>query len=579
MPTLLLREKLESDRTYYVRTDGNDANTGLDDSPGGALLKIQRALDIICDTLDVPQGVTVTVQIGNGVFPGSFGRTAPHVGGGAIVIQGNASSPASVILQGDSASQGVAHASGGFRMTVRGVEMTNAHSALFYARWGGQIDFENVRCASAVGGHILVSFDGVVRAIGNYTIVGGGAYHFHAHNGAIRCQGVTAPVVGTPHFTQQFANANSGGSVLINGSSFPGAATGRKYFAETGGQIFTGAISGGVAPLDDLPGSLPGVLATGGVYNQRLSSATRRNIIYAGNLTTNPWQRGTIFTGAANGTWLADGFRYGSSGTPGVVTVAKSSDAPTIGQAGFCTRHSLYVEATAANASIDADDLAFVAARPIGADIAHLGFGQPGARSITVSFLVKSAKAGIHCLSMRNGNSDRVYVAEYLVLAPNTWERKLVTIPGDEIGTWFYGADELGASIAFVLACGSTFQTTAGSWQAANAYATPNQVNVLDRAGNGFKVALVQIEAGDYASEYEALSEAEVLARSRRYLFVGNVYVPATTAQNLRSLDMAAVPTISGGGPGFTSAGTTKDSLVAFQTTGAVQTLTLTCER
>jgi hypothetical protein len=55
-------------------------------------------------------------------------------------------------------------------------------------------------------------------------------------------------------------------------------------------------------------------------------------------------------------------------------------------------------------------------------------------------------------------------------------------------------------------------------------------------------------------------------------------YVPATTAQTLGIIDMRATPTITGGGSGFTSTGTTADTLIAYQTSGGVQTLELTAE-
>lgn len=63
-----------------------------------------------------------------------------------------------------------------------------------------------------------------------------------------------------------------------------------------------------------------------------------------------------------------------------------------------------------------------------------------------------------------------------------------------------------------------------------------------------------------------------------RFYWTGAVYVPATTAQNLRTLNMRSTPTITGGGAGFDSTGTTKDSLIGFQTGGAVQTLALNAE-
>lgn len=60
------REILLSDRTYYVRTDGNDANDGLTNTAGGAFATIQTAFQAV-ESLDC-NGFIPTVKIGDGTY-------------------------------------------------------------------------------------------------------------------------------------------------------------------------------------------------------------------------------------------------------------------------------------------------------------------------------------------------------------------------------------------------------------------------------------------------------------------------------------------------------------------------------
>lgn len=94
----------------------------------------------------------------------------------------------------------------------------------------------------------------------------------------------------------------------------------------------------------------------------------------------------------------------------------------------------------------------------------------------------------------------------------------------------------------------------------------------------GGTASLVQLEPGQLATPFEHRFYSFERTLCRRYARVQAYYVPATTAQNLGSIEMRATPTITGGGAGFTSTGTTSDQLIAFQTAGAVATLTLTAE-
>ena len=64
------RERLTSNRTYYVRTDGSNSNDGLTNTSGGAFLTIQYAIDVVSSILDIASDVTVTIKVADGTYTG-----------------------------------------------------------------------------------------------------------------------------------------------------------------------------------------------------------------------------------------------------------------------------------------------------------------------------------------------------------------------------------------------------------------------------------------------------------------------------------------------------------------------------
>lgn len=89
------RELLTAARTYFVRADGNDSNTGLVNSAGGAFLTMQRAFNVICATLDTA-GFTVTIQVVDGSYSDGITFDKGWLGGGTISVLGNPTTPANV---------------------------------------------------------------------------------------------------------------------------------------------------------------------------------------------------------------------------------------------------------------------------------------------------------------------------------------------------------------------------------------------------------------------------------------------------------------------------------------------------
>jgi len=234
------------------------------------------------------------------------------------------------------------------------------------------------------------------------------------------------------------------------------------------------------------------------------------------------WQRGTSFAPIANGDFSADRFRYASIGT-GVVTASQSSVVPTQAEAGHLSNYSLKLDVTTADSSLAASDQYSQRYNIEGYDYKQFE-GNTG----TLSFWVRSAKTGIHCVSFRNSVADRSYVAEYTITVANTWEKQVITVPFDYTGgTWNYTTG-IGLLITICLGIGSNFYTTTtDSWQTGNFQSTSSQVNVMDTIGNTFYLSQIKFELGSVATPFSTAGATykEELAMCQRY--AREVYVSA----------------------------------------------------
>ena len=224
--------------------------------------------------------------------------------------------------------------------------------------------------------------------------------------------------------------------------------------------------------------------------------STGENPIVNGDM--NVWQYGTTNVALATsgiGGFPCDRWKWLVSGT-GIVNRVQDTNVPTVGLAGAVLPFSLGLNVTTADAAIAAGDFYAIAQRIEGFNWAP--FAQ---QALTLPFLVKSSLTGIHCVALRNGNTpDRSYVAEYNIAVANTWQLVVLNVPASpSAGTWNY-TDGTGLEVAFVLACGSTRQTTAGSWNTGGFMATANQVNVMSANAQKFNIVRVQLLKGTISS-------------------------------------------------------------------------------
>lgn len=263
------RTKLDADRTYYVRTDGSDSNSGLTDSAGGAFLTLQKAWDTIQQTLDIA-GYTVTVQIGDGTYTNSLSCFGNVVGQDSsstgVIFQGNSATPGNVILSTTSAT--AITVSSGARVAFKNFEVrtTTSGSCIAGNASGVVVLAGGMRFGACASRHIDMRNISSCIVSGNYSIVGGAQRHLFATlNSTIdMTTTITVTLTGTPAFSLEFACSMDGGVIYISQFrvTYSGAATGKRYDVTENGVI---DVDGGGATY--LPGDVAGASATGGQYN------------------------------------------------------------------------------------------------------------------------------------------------------------------------------------------------------------------------------------------------------------------------------------------------------------------------
>jgi hypothetical protein len=154
-----------------------------------------------------------------------------------------------------------------------------------------------------------------------------------------------------------------------------------------------------------------------------------------------------------------------------------------------------------------------------GFNVADLGWGTANAKTVTLSFWVRSSLTGTFGGSLNNGGFNRAYPFTYTISAANTWEQKSVTIAGDTTGTWATG-NTTGIHLYFNLGAGSNFSGTAGAWVASGVVSATGATSVVGTNGATFYITGVQLEAGTQATSFEYRQVGTELALCQRYAFM-----------------------------------------------------------
>ena len=297
---------------------------------------------------------------------------------------------------------------------------------------------------------------------------------------------------------------------------------------------------------------------------------SHRNLIINGAMRVA--QRGTSTSGLQNGGVYAcaDRFSYrrGGSWSSVTYTMSQESDAPS----GFNKSIKITSSGTETPSSSTHAEFGYFIE---GQDVQHLAYETSDAKTITLSFWVKSSLTGKMCVTFRNQDVGKIYATYVTINSADTWEYKTITVSGDT-ANGFNNNTSGGFRIHWGVACGvSASSVTFDSWVSSSAImlgtSAEGYIDISGTSGASAQITVVQLEVGSVATPFEHRSYGEELAKCERYYQIaveGNskVFGTGTVWSNnahygaLHFRPMRTIPSISG---------TTGSGYYRFRTNGS----------
>ena len=244
-----------------------------------------------------------------------------------------------------------------------------------------------------------------------------------------------------------------------------------------------------------------------------------KNRIINGAMEIDQRNAGASVTPTASNTLVLDRFvHYLSQSSK--FSVQQSSTAP----AGF--KNSMLITSLSSYA-VGVSDYFLIQHRVEGLNCADLSWGSSDAKTITLSFWVRSSLTGTFSGAIGNSANTRTYAYTYTINSADTWEQKTITIAGDTSGTWLT-TNGIGLVIGWSLGTGTNQNTTAGSWTAGNYNGATGTTSVVGTNAATFYITGVQLEVGSVATEFERRPYTTELQLCQRYYEVINSNVNQT---------------------------------------------------
>lgn len=214
----IVRRPLSANTTFYVRADGNDANSGLANTSGGAKRTLQGMINYLKRSVDFA-GYAVTVQLDASTHAG-FTLNGPFVGENStdqFRILGDVATPANVVIQGTNANA-VRILSADVVLSGFTIQTTGSGNGLFVSDQA-TVTHDNLRFGNCVEAMFLINGGAVLNAAGPTTVAGNASSFLHVtHNARVNFESQTVTFVGTPAFSTYVVGLNQASVSFASGT-------------------------------------------------------------------------------------------------------------------------------------------------------------------------------------------------------------------------------------------------------------------------------------------------------------------------------------------------------------------------
>jgi hypothetical protein len=236
---------------------------------------------------------------------------------------------------------------------------------------------------------------------------------------------------------------------------------------------------------------------------------------------------GTTNSSTSGESRSVDTFSHDGTSAAGTYSVLQASATPPTGFSNY-----LRATTTGASASPAATASYRIFTKLEGFGVRDFLLGTAQAKTITLSFWVRSSLTGIFSGGFVNSANNRSYPFNYTILSAATWEYKTVTLTGDITGTWLSDTG-IGLRIIWDLGSGSNFEGTLNTWIGALNYRTAGAVRLISTNAATLDITGIQLEIGAGATQFEYRPFQMEIDLCQRYYEKGyDIDVP-TAANNV----------------------------------------------